>query len=411
MKIKRDIQYYKFCSYGFLKNLKFFEPFIILFYLEKGLTFTQIGTLYAIREITRNIFEIPSGVMADVFGRRKTMIFSFSLYIVSYVIFYLADNFLVLVPAVFVFGFGDAFRTGTHKAMIFEYLKLNNLSHLKAHYYGHTRSWSQRGSAVSALLGALFVFYKGNYSVIFLFATVPYAIDLIMIMTYPKELDGTVIHQYKKGAFINSFKEVIHSIINSLKNSRILKCTFNVSIFSGFNMAVKDYIQTVIKTLAVSFPLLWGFAEKQQVALLIGMVYFIIYILTSHAAKSAGRLSDKFGKKALNITLFAGFSAGMISGLFFGLNYLIPALLFFIGIYLVENLRKPVGIAYISEQYEEKVLATALSVTSQAETLIASVFAVFLGLIADYVSIGISIFIISLISIILTFFIRISETS
>ena len=39
----KDIQYYKFCLYGFLKNLEFFEAFQILFLLENGLTFLQIG--------------------------------------------------------------------------------------------------------------------------------------------------------------------------------------------------------------------------------------------------------------------------------------------------------------------------------------------------------------------------------
>ena len=87
-KFNKDLQYYKFCIYGFLKNLRFFEPFLILFFLEKGLSFFQIGTLYAIREITINILEIPTGIVADSLGRRRTMIFSFIAYIISFIIFY-----------------------------------------------------------------------------------------------------------------------------------------------------------------------------------------------------------------------------------------------------------------------------------------------------------------------------------
>ncbi len=52
----KDRQYYKFCFYGFLKNLRFFEAFLLLFFLESGLTFLQIGWLYAVREISRNLF-------------------------------------------------------------------------------------------------------------------------------------------------------------------------------------------------------------------------------------------------------------------------------------------------------------------------------------------------------------------
>ncbi|MDO7976343.1 hypothetical protein [Oceanotoga teriensis] len=42
---EKDKQYYKFCMYGFFKNLRFFEPFFMLFLKEKGLSFTEIGSL------------------------------------------------------------------------------------------------------------------------------------------------------------------------------------------------------------------------------------------------------------------------------------------------------------------------------------------------------------------------------
>jgi len=71
----KDIQYYKFCSYGFLKNLRFFEPFLLLFFMEKGLSFFQIGLLYSIREIGIYILEIPTGIFADTLGRKRTMLF------------------------------------------------------------------------------------------------------------------------------------------------------------------------------------------------------------------------------------------------------------------------------------------------------------------------------------------------
>ena len=36
---KRNGQFYKFCAYGFLKNLRFFEPFFILIGRDKILHF------------------------------------------------------------------------------------------------------------------------------------------------------------------------------------------------------------------------------------------------------------------------------------------------------------------------------------------------------------------------------------
>ena len=87
---------FRFSLYGLLKNQRYFEPFLILVFLEKGLTFFQIGLLVAFREVAINLFEIPSGAVADLWGRRRAMIVSFSAYIASFVIFALARDLPML---------------------------------------------------------------------------------------------------------------------------------------------------------------------------------------------------------------------------------------------------------------------------------------------------------------------------
>ena len=121
----KNKQYFKFCSYGFLKNLRFFDAFLLLFFLESGITYTQIGILYAIKEIVINVSEIPSGILADTFGRKKSLIVAFLLYIFSFLIFYYFNTFYLFILAIILYGIGDAFRTGTHKGMIMDYLAIN----------------------------------------------------------------------------------------------------------------------------------------------------------------------------------------------------------------------------------------------------------------------------------------------
>ena len=43
---KNDGMFFRFKLYGFLKNLRFFEPFILLIFLDNGLTFLQRETPY-----------------------------------------------------------------------------------------------------------------------------------------------------------------------------------------------------------------------------------------------------------------------------------------------------------------------------------------------------------------------------
>lgn len=77
--ITKNLQFYKFSAYGFLKNLRFFDAFFILYLNQKGISYTEIGTLYAIREIIINIAELPSGLVADTYGRKTTLASSFLL--------------------------------------------------------------------------------------------------------------------------------------------------------------------------------------------------------------------------------------------------------------------------------------------------------------------------------------------
>ena len=91
---KHDRMIFRFSLYGFLKNLRFFEPFMLLMFRDGGLSYLPIGLLYSIRDIGTNLLEIPAGFFADSFGRRRAMVFSFSAYILSFFVFYFFPGFL-----------------------------------------------------------------------------------------------------------------------------------------------------------------------------------------------------------------------------------------------------------------------------------------------------------------------------
>ena len=134
-----------------------------------GLTFTLIGVLVGLREFLRNVAEIPSGAIADILGRRKSLLFSFSCYIVSFAItgtvglnlvgtspIYVVFSALLLATA--FYALADAFRSGTHKALIFTYLRIEGRTDERTKVYGFTRSWSKLGSALSVIAACFFIY-------------------------------------------------------------------------------------------------------------------------------------------------------------------------------------------------------------------------------------------------------------
>ena len=77
----------RFSLYGFLKNQQYYDCFLLLAFRQMGLSYFIIGLLIAFREIMINIMEIPTGGIADLCGKRSSMIFSFIAYIFSFAIF------------------------------------------------------------------------------------------------------------------------------------------------------------------------------------------------------------------------------------------------------------------------------------------------------------------------------------
>ncbi|PKP10012.1 MAG: MFS transporter [Bacteroidetes bacterium HGW-Bacteroidetes-4] len=404
--IVKNLQFYKFSLYGFFKNLKFFEPFLILFFLDKGLSYTQIGVLYAIREISINLLEIPTGVMADLLGRKRTMIASFVSYIASFLIFYLFSEFWVFILAMLAFSFGDAFRTGTHKAMIFEYLKLNNWQNQKVAYYGHTRSWSQIGSAVSSLIAAGIVIYTGNYSAVFLWAMLPYLADLLLIASYPQELDGKI--RNNTTTLREKFVEIKTGIRISFKNRLFFKLIGNLAIFEGLFKASKDYLQPMVVLTFMAIPFLDDVSTETKSAVTLGLIYFLVYLITSYASRNSGWVVDKLGSthRAINLTLWLGALVGIGSGFLIGFRMPVLALVVFVFLFFIQNIRKPVGVAAVADTFDEKVLATGLSVQSQFDSLFASLFALVLGVLADYTSVGNALIVASSVLLLLSIFVR-----
>jgi len=379
-KIEKNRQYYKFGLYGFLKNLRFYEAFLILFFLEKGIDYFKIGLLYSVREITIMLFEIPGGLVADVLGRKKTLMASFFVYILSFVTFYFSNHFGLMLLAMALFALADAFRSGVHKAMIFQYLALRGKTMQKTDYYGHTRSWSQTGSAIASLVAGVMVFYYGSYRIIFAISVIPYFLDMLLIWSYPSYLDGEFDKKNKK-SIREKFTEVWKAIVTSLREFSLLRILTSLSLHTGYYKAVKDYIQPAMVSLAITLPWLPLLREKQKSALVVGSIYFFLYLLTAQTSRSSGRFLKKFAhfSRPMNLTMVTGIVLGLVAGVFFLLHWYALSILGFVLIMLNENLRKPIGIAFVTGTSNDKAAASVLSIQSQAQSLFAAIMALIIG--------------------------------
>ena len=374
----------RFSLYGFLKNQKYYEPFIILFFLEKGLSFTQIGFLTAFRELCINITEIPSGALADLYGRRRCMMLSFISYIISFILFASGQNYRQFFFAMFFFAIGEAFRTGTHKAMIFTWLRLQGRLDEKIKVYGYTRSWSKLGSAFSIILATLLVLWSNNYTTIFYYSIIPYVLGLLNFMAYPKELDGQPVQR------INLPDIFIH-LWGSLRLSMAVKSLRRLILesigFEGVFKAVKDYLQPLLKNMALLIPLFFVMEETRRSAIMVGAVYFVLHLVSAYASRNSHKIIEFTGGEENG--------ARFLWKLVFIIYLILTPLLFinsyplvivaFIGLYLIQNLWRPILISRFDAFATETRGATVLSIESQAKTTSTMLIAPILGIAVDLV--------------------------
>ena len=112
----------KFYLASFLKNQIYFVPIIVLFFQDLGLSYSDIFWVFTIGAAFSFIIEIPSGIIADIYGNRKSIIYSKLLIFISFIVFSMATGFLSLLIANLIYELGKSFRSGTETAYVYNYL-------------------------------------------------------------------------------------------------------------------------------------------------------------------------------------------------------------------------------------------------------------------------------------------------
>ncbi|MEN8098659.1 MAG: MFS transporter [Chloroflexota bacterium] len=387
-----DPMFIRFAAYGFLKNLRFFEPFLILIFRAAGLSYLEIGLLYSIRSFTAQILEIPTGVFADAVGRRRTMVLAFTSYIVSFLLLFVSSGFQLMAVGMVLFGLGEAMRSGTHKALILQYLALNGREKEALSYYGRTRAASQLGSAMNAIVAAGLVWFTGSYRAMFAAATVPYVLDLVNLASYPRELDGISGHHTSESIW-SRLASTIRATWAQLKEGTAFKVINSSAMFSGVFETSKDYLQPLIRDLALGLPLFLYLDDQKRTSALIGIVFAALYFMTSMASRNSVTIAKWQGGKsrAANRLYLIGSFILVAAGMIWHFDLLILASLLLIVLYLIQNARKPMMVAIISEALENRVMASGLSIEAQLKSIYVVILAPLVGYAADVWGIGVAV--------------------
>ncbi|MBY9002079.1 MAG: MFS transporter, partial [Candidatus Heimdallarchaeota archaeon] len=390
---------WKFRFYGFFKNLRFFEPYLLVMLLaylgDIEFPLLTIGSLFLVQEVFTYAFEIPSGILADKFGKKNELLLCFLFYIASFVLYFVGFSlslnfFFVLFIAAALYGLGESFRSGTHKAMILAWMDKNNYSQHKAFVYGRTRSWSLIGSTINGVTSIFLVLFLPSAQWVFIIAIIPYICDFILIATYPKYMNE---HKPRETNFWKEMIKGFKDMVLAFKYRRLRKGVFSSATYDAIYKSLKDYIQPIIKIyiliIIVNFGLTtnsFNLSSDDIIIIILGVMYSLFYLLSSLSSRYAYLIKNwlKGAKRSMDILfyLFAGIL--LLNAVFISVQLPIVVIFLYLFIYIFENIRRPLCVDYLGGIMKKEQRATMLSAESQVKSMLVFIFAPLFGFIADF---------------------------
>jgi MFS family permease len=337
-------------------------PVVVLFYQDNGMGMQEIFTLKAIYSVAIVTMEVPSGWMADVWGRKKTLFIGSLLGASGFMIYSFSFGFWAFVVAEIVLGVGHAFVSGADSAMLFDSLKVSGKTGQYIKHEGRITSAGNFAEAIAGVIGGLLAAISLRTPFYFQFFVAAIAIPAAFTLIEPK------IHSIEH---IHSIKKMVLNLKYTLTTNHNLRISILLSSITGtatltFAWLVQPYF------LAVGLPVE-----------MYGIFWTALNLTVGVSSVFAHRVEVIFGKTFTLIAIILLISVSyFLSG--FVISYWGMAFLFLF--YLVRGIASPVLKNYMNQYTQSDIRATILSVRDFIIRIIFAVIGPFLGWITDNVN-------------------------
>jgi len=118
--------------------------------------------VFSIANIVQSIAEVPTGVISDRIGRKKTMIVSSVLTTLAFVLFAIAGTFTqkyLLIIGAIIWAIADAFASGTDDAFMYETMEEMGKADEYDILYARSKTFGQIGLGMGALVAAIITYF------------------------------------------------------------------------------------------------------------------------------------------------------------------------------------------------------------------------------------------------------------
>ena len=176
--------------FKFLTMFHLFAGVLIPFFTVWGkISFAQVMLLQAIFTASVFVLEVPTGAIADRFGRKTSLIFGAVALAIGVAVYSIYPNFWVFAIGEVIWACGFALVSGADQALVYDSLKELGEEEKSKKIFGRWESLGVIAIAIAAPIGSLIAEYVGlRYTMIGM--SVPFFIATSIAMTFKEPQVG-----------------------------------------------------------------------------------------------------------------------------------------------------------------------------------------------------------------------------
>lgn len=337
-------------------------PIVIPFYESNGLSMKDIMVLQAVYSIAIVVLEIPSGYLADVIGRKKTLIlgaifgtFGFATYSFSY-------GFMGFLIAEIILGIGQSCISGADSAMLYDSLLERGEEKKYSRYEGRIISLGNISEAIAGIAGGLLAGIT---------IRAPYiAQSFIAFIALPAAI--TLVEPSRKVPLIKAgIMEIVHIARFALFGDRALRRNILFSAIIGCSTLTMAWFAQPFFDYA-DIEIGWY-----------GLLWTTLNLSVALTSYTAHRLESKLGQRWSILIIALTIPLGYLA---LGRFHMSSGLIILYIFYLVRGYATPVLKDYINRVTDSHIRATVLSVRNFIIRLLFAFTGPLLGWVKDIYS-------------------------
>lgn len=366
----------------FFRGLHFIGGVLVPFFtVWAGISLTQVFLLQSWFMIWVFLLEIPTGTIADRFGRKTSISLACLTAVIAPLVYASYPIFTIFLLGEFIWALGSALFSGANEALIYDTLKKIKQENLSKKFFARVRSVHLAALMIAAPIGSIIAQYIGLRETM-LFLAAPMFVSFIVSLTLK---EPPVVRKQEK------YLKILKDGVRFFTKHRILKLlALDVVIIHALCWSIIWLYQPMLMQYGIAIAYF-------------GMVHALLVVSQIIVMNKYSWFEEKLSGKRRYI-LFSS----LISGLMLILAGISNHVFVFIGATIVLTgfgiSRRPLFYSYMNKYIPSSKRATVMSTVSMLGTLSIAAIYPFIGRSSEWslqytlIILGVTVILFSLIS-------------